>query len=108
VNRNKIAVAYSHKRVLVAERIFKTNINYKKLNKMNEKEKALELVKYFFSKIIRDKNKIIAIPLVDAKEYALRMVDEVLKQQPYDVYTMEQCDNVNMYWNNVKKEIDSL
>ena len=70
---------------------------------MNEKDKALELVKYFFSKIIRDKKKIIAIPLADAKEYALRMVDEVLKQQPYDVYTIEQCDNVNRYWDNVKK-----
>jgi hypothetical protein len=75
---------------------------------MNEEEKALELVKYFFSRVIRDKKKIIAIPLVDAKEYALRMVDEVLKQQPYDVYTIEQCDNVNRYWANVKKEIGYL
>jgi hypothetical protein len=75
---------------------------------MNEEEKALELVKYFFSRVIRDKKKIIAIPLVDAKEYALRMVDEVLKQQPYDVYTIEQCDNVSRYWANVKKEIGYL
>jgi hypothetical protein len=42
------------------------------------------------------------------KQCILISVDEVLKYQPYDVYTIEQCDNVNNYWQEVKQEIEKL
>ena len=71
---------------------------------MTSKEKALELVKYFFSRIIRDKKKIIAIPLADAKEYALRIVDEMLNENGM-IYHTEGTKN---YWEEVKKEIGYL
>ena len=48
------------------------------------------------------------ISYFQAKQCALIAVDEVLKYQPYDVYTIEQCNNVNNYWNEVKQEIEKL
>jgi hypothetical protein len=72
---------------------------------MTPKEKAKDLVDKFDEFTVhyewREKND-------NAIECALIAVDEVLKYQPYDVYTIEQCNNVNNYWREVKKEIEKL
>lgn len=44
----------------------------------------------------------------NAKTCALIAVDEILKYQPYDIYSIEQCNNVNNYWQEVKQEIEKL
>ena len=43
-----------------------------------------------------------------AKVCAFIVVDEILKYQPYDIYTIEQCDNVHKYWQEVKSEIENF
>ena len=73
---------------------------------MTPKEKAIELYEKFYYQLpstLADKVQDCA-----AQECALIVVDEVLKQQPYDVYTIEQCGNVNKYWQEVKQEIEKL
>ena len=72
---------------------------------MTPKEKALQLFNYFIDKTFarteycQNRN---------AKETALICVDEILKNQPYDIYTIDQCKNVYDYWNEVKQEINKL
>ena len=66
---------------------------------MTPKEKAIKLLDTF---IQTNGNSFFA------KECALIVVDEILKYQPYDIYTIEQCDNVNKYWEEVKSEIENL
>jgi hypothetical protein len=89
-------------------------INIKNKTKMKAEEKAKDLIKKF-------------LPLVDdggyyddvcynvgddtganAKQCALIAVDEIIKSQPFDIYNMEQCKNVNEYWQEVKTEIEKL
>ena len=44
----------------------------------------------------------------NAVKCALICVEEILKNQPYDIYTVEQSNNVNEYWAAVKTEIEKL
>jgi hypothetical protein len=74
---------------------------------MTPKEKAEELVLKYL-KIRTDKMFNGWWHKKMAKQCALIAVDEVLKYQPYDVYTIEQCNNVNNYWHEVKQEIQKL
>jgi hypothetical protein len=82
----------------------------------SSQEKAKELVEKFKfetkrSEIINDillGDISVIFKHYKAKQCALMAVDEVLKYQPYDVYTIEQCNNVNNYWNEVKQEIEKL
>lgn len=74
---------------------------------MSSKEKAEQLVDKFHIEIM-DFN-ITDLVLEDtAIKLALIAVDEIIKSQPFDVYTMEQCKNVNDYWQEVKQEIEKL
>ena len=74
---------------------------------MKAEEKAKELVeKYYELSIVttyngNDENEV-------AKQCALIAVDEIIKSQPFDIYNMEQCKNVNEYWQEVKTEIEKL
>ena len=43
-----------------------------------------------------------------SKQCALLCVDEIIKNQPYDMYTVWQCDNIADYWGKVKQEIEEL
>jgi hypothetical protein len=76
---------------------------------MTPKEKAKDLVNSFYQPLGYLKCGVNnTIMWEHAKQCALIAVDEVLKYQPYDVYTIEQCNNVNNYWNEVKQEIEKL
>jgi hypothetical protein len=44
----------------------------------------------------------------ELKRKCLFVISEILKYQPYDIYTIEQCDNVHKYWQQVKTEIENL
>ena len=44
----------------------------------------------------------------DLKRKCLFVISEILKYQPYDIYTIEQCDNVHKYWQQVKTEIENF
>ena len=46
--------------------------------------------------------------LENAKQCALMCCKEVLSNQPFDIYTMEQSNNVNNYWQEVKNQIKKL
>jgi hypothetical protein len=35
-------------------------------------------------------------------------VMKILEFQPYDIYTIEQSNNVNIYWNEVKEELERI
>ena len=35
-------------------------------------------------------------------------VMQILEFQPYDIYTMEQCGKVKVYWDNVNEELERL
>ena len=79
---------------------------------MTPKEKAEELF-YKYRPIIAGKQFVTGFVLMSeakdlTKQCALIAVDEILKCQPYDVYTIEQCNNVNYYWQEDKQEIEKL
>jgi hypothetical protein len=71
---------------------------------MTPQEKAKELVSKFTFLSYPESNE----KFYNPKQCALIAVDEVLKYQPYDVYTIEQCNNVNNYWQEVRQEIEKL
>jgi len=71
------------------------------------KEKAKELINKYIAIYIDNpkfRNEYIEL----AKESSLLCVDEILKYQPYDIYTIEQSYNVNSYWQETKQEIEKL
>ena len=73
------------------------------------KEKAKELIEKFIEPTKVPNIKGIWIQDLDgAKQCALIAVDEIIKYQPFDVYTIEQSNNVNKYWQEVKTEIEKL
>jgi hypothetical protein len=39
---------------------------------------------------------------------SLITVMKILEFQPYDVYTVDQCYNVRVYWDEVEKELDRI
>jgi hypothetical protein len=39
---------------------------------------------------------------------SLITVMKILEFQPYDVYTVEQSNNVSFYWDEVKKELERI
>ena len=57
---------------------------------MTPEDKALELVQTFKPSL------------------AIEVVDEILKYQPFDIYTIEQSINVNNYWQEVKNVLQNL
>tara|TARA_R110000824_G_scaffold182_3_gene837 strand:+ start:13404 stop:13613 length:210 start_codon:yes stop_codon:yes gene_type:complete len=67
---------------------------------MTAKEKAKDLVDRF----LNEQNDTEEIS--QAKQCALICVDEILKNQPYDIYTIDQCNNLTKYWKEVKQEIE--
>ena len=69
---------------------------------MTTKEKAQQLV-YAFEAFTDCENE-----LEFAKQCALIAVNEIIKYQPFDIYTIEQCMSVNKYWQDVKQEILNL
>ena len=71
---------------------------------MTPKEKAAELFNKF-KNTLPDAVEVSKQHIVDC---ALIAVQEILKYQPYDIYTVEQCGNVNNYWQQVKQEIEKL
>ena len=73
---------------------------------MTAKEKAKELVRVYFNEV-SDANPLEDI-LVSAKQCALICVDEILKNQPYDIYAIDQCNNLTKYWQEVKQKINKL
>lgn len=80
---------------------------------MNSKEKAKELTDRFIehTDCAGDAATVTeagAIMMKHAKECSLIAVDEIIKSQPFDIYTVEQCDNVNKYWQDVIKELNKL
>ena len=70
---------------------------------MTPKEKAQELLNNFYQATDGHWNQ---VPV--SKQCAFIAVDEILKSQPYDIYTIKQCDNMNKYWREVKNEIEQL
>ena len=66
---------------------------------MTAKEKAKDLVDRF----LNEQNDTEEIS--QAKQCALICVDEILKNQPYDIYTIDQCNNLTKYWQEVEQEI---
>ena len=44
--------------------------------------------------------------LENSKYYAKIIVKQILKNQPYDIYTIEQCNNIRNYWDEVNQEIE--
>ncbi len=48
------------------------------------------------------------VTLYQAKQCALICVREILKNQPYDIYTIDQCNNLTKYWREVNQEIKKL
>ena len=74
---------------------------------MTAKDKAKELVDGFKYRTIRGTEfETMSISL--AKQCALICVDEIVKNQPYDIYTIDQCNNLTKYWREVKQEIKQL
>tara|TARA_R110002167_G_scaffold247177_1_gene452768 strand:- start:200 stop:418 length:219 start_codon:yes stop_codon:yes gene_type:complete len=69
---------------------------------MIAKEKAKELVDRF----LNEQNDTEEIS--QAKQCALVCVHEILKNQPYDIYTIDQCNNLTKYWREVNQEIKKL
>ena len=65
---------------------------------MTPKEKAMEIAMKFDEKGETD----------NAIQCALICVDEILKNQPYDIYTIDQCNNLTKYWKEVKKELKRI
>ena len=72
---------------------------------MTPQDKANELFEKFKLKPI---SPIFIMSDEHAKQCALIAVDEIMKSQPYDIYTIEQCDNMTKYWQQVKHEIEQL
>ena len=66
---------------------------------MTAKEKAKDLVDRF----LNEQNDTEEIS--QAKQCALICVREILKNQPYDIYTIDQCNNLTKYWQEVEQEI---
>lgn len=73
---------------------------------MTPKEKAKEMIFKFRSIGLITGSKFCKWD--EAEKCALICIDEILKYQPYDIYTIEQSNNVNKYWQEVKKEIEKL
>lgn len=76
------------------------------------KEKAETLVSTLKAWAFYDSSKSIAEAVASTlkigKILAHLAVEEILRYQPYDVYSLEQSNNVNIYWADVKKEIDLI
>ena len=73
------------------------------------KDKAKQLVNTFLESLYDNGSfSFKKILYAKAKQCALIAVDEILTYQPYDIYTIEQCNNVNNYWKQVKTEINNL
>jgi hypothetical protein len=78
---------------------------------MNPKEKAEELVGNFIplTKATNYKNiDVTPVTKHKAKQCAIICIDEIIKNQPYDMYTVWQCNNIAGYWREVKQEIEKL
>jgi hypothetical protein len=75
---------------------------------MTPKEKAEILVALMYDVDFWDDEDQTTMEHHHAKKCALIAVDEILKSQPYDIYTIKQCDNMNKYWQEVKNEIEKL
>ena len=74
---------------------------------MKAKDKAKELVERFLALKKINPNAITRpYNLQEAKKCALICVREILKNQPYDIYTIDQCNNLTKYWQEVKQEIE--
>jgi hypothetical protein len=74
---------------------------------MEARYKAKELVDYFME-VNREQRYQDDLNIFEAKQCALICVDEILKNQPYDIYTIHQCNNLTKYWQEVKQEINKL
>jgi len=75
---------------------------------MTPKEKADDLLDKMYSVDFNDDREDVSIDYFHAKKCALIAVDEIMKSQPYDIYTIEQCNNMTKYWQQVKQEIELL
>lgn len=84
---------------------------------MTPKEKAKDLFERFnkfSSNNIPDYEKYnntdsaIRIAKYSAKQCSIIAVDEILKYQPYDVYSVFRSNHVNKYWQQVKQEIEKI
>ncbi len=73
---------------------------------MTPKEKAWELYNKYRTLEGKFGDKVLYN--YDAKQCALKTVDEIINYQPFDIYTIEQCMSVNKYWQEVKQEIEKL
>lgn len=74
---------------------------------MTPTEKAKELVDKFQKQIffaVTDER----LDIEEAKGCAIIAVDEILKYQPFDLYTLEITDRVHEHWESVKQEIEKL
>lgn len=71
-------------------------------------EKANDLVNKMFNCDKATPEESMAMLYPHALQCALIAVDEILKSQPYDIYTIKQCDNMNKYWQEVKNEIEYM
>ena len=71
---------------------------------MTAKEKAKELVDRFKYRTLRGVE-VETMSISLAKQCALICVREILKNQPYDIYTIDQCNNLTKYWQEVEQEI---
>lgn len=69
---------------------------------MTASEKAVELVNMFYCKIID------TVTLNEAKEFALMVVSEIIKEiEDIDFNNNLECHPFT-YWDNVKQEIEKL
>jgi hypothetical protein len=50
----------------------------------------------------------IRISKYSAKQCSIIAVDEILKYQPYDIYSIEASTFLKKYWEKVKQEIENL
>ena len=78
---------------------------------MKAKDKAKELIDRFSNvkrPMLKGHNLSVNMHQEHVKQCALICVDEILKNQPYDIYTIDQCNNLTKYWKEVKEEINKL